>query len=160
MKITCRLSVLVFTLIAAIAPAVGQQVAAHPDFSGTWKRNLKRSGLPAKSPPAAETMVITCNGLTIEMRHPSVIDGHEIVQTYVADGQPRTVKETPQIEIETKVSWEKSSLVVVKTTHQSVVASTRPAVITSRWMLSKDGGTLKSDVSTDGYSHSYFYDKQ
>jgi hypothetical protein len=163
MKSIMRLPVLIFTLIAAIVPALGQQDAAHPDFSGTWKLNPKRSGLSAKSPLAAETMVITCNGLSIEMRHASVIDGHEIVQTYIADGQPRTAKETPQVEIESKAFWEKSSLVVVQTTHQSIVPSTpgtRPVVMTSRWTLSKDGSTLRSEISTNfGYPHSYVYDK-
>ena len=89
MKMTCRLSALVCTLVAVIVPVVGQQRAAHPDFSGTWKLNLKKSGLSANSPLAGETTVITCSGLTIEMRHASVIDGREVVQIFVADGQPR-----------------------------------------------------------------------
>jgi hypothetical protein len=61
MKTTRRLSVLIVTLVAVIAPVVGQQDAAHPDFSGTRKLNLKKSGLSAKSPLAGETIVITCN---------------------------------------------------------------------------------------------------
>jgi hypothetical protein len=158
MKVTSRLSVLVFILVAAFMPVVGQQNAAHPDFSGTWKLNVKKSDLSAKPPLFGETMVISCSGLTIEMKHASVIDGHEIVQTFIADGQPRTVKETPRIEIETKAFWEKSSLVAVKATRLEPNKSS--AVITSRWVLSKDGGTLKSELSTSGYSHNYIYDKQ
>ncbi len=160
MGIACRLSVLAFTLVAAIVPAVGQKDAARPDLSGAWKLNLKKSGLSRKSTRTAETMVITNNGLTIEMRHTSAIDGHEIVQTFIADGQPRTVKEAPQIENETKTSWEKSSLVVVKTTHVSIVGHAGVGVLTSRWTLSKDGGTLKCEISIVGYSHAYVYDRQ
>jgi hypothetical protein len=160
MKGTWRLSVLVFSIVAAIMPVVGQQGAAHPDFSGTWKLNAKKSDLAAKSPFADETMVITCSGLTIEMKHASSIDGHEIVEILIADGQPRTVQETPRIEIETKAFWEKSTLVVVKATHQSILPNKSSAVITSRWVLSKDGGTLRSELSTTGYSHNYVYDKQ
>ena len=160
MKITCRLSVVVFTLVAAIMPVVGQQGAAHPDFSGTWKLNVKKSDLSAKSPRAGETLVITCSGLTIEMKHASVIDGHEVVQSFIADGQPRTVKVAPRIDIETKAFWEKSSLVVVKATHQTLEPNKLPGVITVRWVLSKDGGTLKSELSTYGYSHNDVYDKQ
>jgi hypothetical protein len=160
MKIGFRLSVVVLTLVAATMPVVGQQGAAHPDFSGTWKLNEKKSDLSGKSPLAGETIVITCNGLTIEMKHASVIDGHEVVQSFIADGQPRTVKETPRIEIETKAFWEKSSLVVVKTTHQSILPNKSSAVITSRWVLSKDGRMLKSELSMIGFSHNYVYDKQ
>src|ERR1700693_3302805 len=145
MKTTRGLPVLIVTFVVVVVPVVGQQNAAHPDFSGTWKLNLKKSDLSAKSPLAGETMVITSNGLTIEMRHASVIDGHEIVQTYIADGQPRTAKETPQVEIETKAFWEKASLVVVKATHQPWEPGKQPGVITSRWELSKDGSTLKSE---------------
>jgi hypothetical protein len=43
MKTTRRLSVLIVTLVAVIGPVVGQQDAAHPDFSGTWKLNLKKN---------------------------------------------------------------------------------------------------------------------
>jgi hypothetical protein len=160
MKITCRLSVLVFALVAAFTPVVGQPGAAHPDFSGTWKLNVKKSDLPPKFSRADETMVITCSGLTIEMKSPSVIDGHEVVQIFIADGQSRTVKETPRIEIETKAFWEKSSLVVVKATHQPLESKKATAVITSRWALSKDGRTLKSELSTTGHSQNYVYDKQ
>lgn len=157
---------LVFSLVAAIVPVVGQQDAAHPDFSGTWKLNLKKNGLSAKSLLAGETMVITCSGLTVEMRHVSVVDGHEVVQIFIADGQPRTVKETQRLKIETRAFWEKSSLVVVNATHLPFEPNLYPGVITSRWMLSKDGGTLKSEVSMSGAgsrygnSHSFVYDKQ
>lgn len=161
MRTTYRLSVLVvFILVAAILPVVGQQDAAHPDFSGTWKLNLKKSGLSAKLPLAGETMVVTCSGLTIEMRHASVVDGHEIVQIFIADGQPHAVKETPRIEIETKAFWEKSSLVVVTVTHQPFEPNKHPFVMTNRWELSKDGTTLKSYANIAGFSSNYVYDKQ
>ena len=159
MKTVCCLPAFVFAVVVAIVPTVGQQDATRPDFSGTWKLNIKKSDFPNKSLLANETMVITCSGSIVEMRH--AIDGHEIVQTYTADGQPRTAKEAAQIE--TKAFWEKSTLIIEKQTLN--VPNSRSTVMTSRWTISKDGRTLKSDVSTSPLlsfrlSFRYVYDKQ
>lgn len=160
MWIRSLLLVLPFTLIAAVMPVTARTGTTHPDLSGSWKLNLKRSRLPAKSRLGAETLVVTCNGLSIEMRHASPVDGHEVVQTFVADGKTRTIKQSPQIEIEARAYWQKSSLVVIQTTHQSIAIAAQPAVLTNRWTLSKDGNTLKSELSTLGFLHVYVYDKQ
>lgn len=160
MGIRLRLSVFALIVIILAGPVIGQRDAPHPDFSGTWKLNLKKSGLPGNSLLGAEMLVVTCNGPNVEMRHASVIDGHEIVQNFITDGQARTITQSPQIEIETRAYWQKSSLVVVQTTHHSIAAATQPAVLTSRWTLSKDGNTLKFELSTLGFSQVYVYNKQ
>jgi hypothetical protein len=166
MRIICRLCVLVFSLVAAIAPVVGQQDASHPDFSGTWKLNLKKSERSIKPPLAAEplageTMVVTCTGLTVEIRHIPDKKGRETVLSYIVDGQPRTDQQAPQLEWITKAFWEKSSLVIVKTLRRSMYPASDPIdVVTMRWVLSTDGGTLQADVRAKLYSGSYVYDKQ
>src|ERR1700743_1296237 len=106
--------------VPAAVPTFAQKDKKHPDFSGTWKLNLKESGFSTKkNPPIAETLTITSDGLTIEMRQASVFDGHEIVSTFIADGQPHVFKDQRVGEVETAAMWERSTLVTVSGKHES-----------------------------------------
>jgi len=151
-----------FILCAAAVPTFGQKGATHPDFSGAWKLNLKKSGLSDKKRPSfPETVTITSNGLAIEIREASIVDGHELVKAFVADGQTHIIKDPKRGEIETTASWDRSTLVVVSGKHEPWQPGKIPPLLTDRWSLSKDGRTLIFERSVPGYTGpTVVYDKQ
>jgi len=161
-KIVCAITMLCVLVVPAAVPTFAEKDTKHPDLSGTWKLNLKESGFSSKkNSPIAETLTITSDGLTIEMRQVSVVDGHEIVRTFVTDGQPHIFKDPRLGEVETAAMWERSTLVTVSGKHESWQPGKISTRATDRWDLSNDGRTLTDLPTRSGFSRqAYVYEKQ
>lgn len=148
-------------MVPAAVPTFAQKDTTHPDFSGTWKLNLKESGFSTKKKsPVAETLTINSDGPTIEMRRSSVVDGHEIVRTFIVDGQLHIFKDPRLGQVETTAMWERSTLVTVSGKYEPWQPGKISTLVTDRWDLSKDGHTL-TDLPSGFYSRqAIFYEKQ
>ena len=151
-------TVLILILFLGVAAA---QAPPTPDISGTWVLSLSKSKV-LNPKLRSETVVIKVSGKTIEMHYTT--NGNESNKSWVADGKPRTVRESDGVEQVAKAYWKKSAFVTEFSTNVKGPQSSKDNIFLARtkerWTLSADGRNLINDVEDPLGNYTCVYEKQ
>jgi hypothetical protein len=136
--------VMVLASIAAIGAAQNAD-QAKPNFAGTWKLNLQKSD-QGQMTPSSETDTITQTADQIKVAIASEREQGSMNYTFAAnlDGSVTPVAadafpaDSPFKLLDSKASWQGTSLVVTQTTSFQETKGT----LTSTFTLSDDGKTM------------------
>jgi len=118
---------------------------AHPDFSGTWKQNMEKSGTKTSLKSYANKIEITDTSLKVTTITVGDRGERSYDRTY-AIGKEEKSKGSDGDEFTTIVKWESDTLVFTTTGKEGDAVSTSKEV----WTLSDGGKTLTKTIHRSG----------
>ena len=140
-----RMAVVMMLASVAAIGAAQVEAQAKPNFAGTWKLNLQKSD-QGQMTPTSETDTITVTADQIKVAIASEREQGAMNYTFAAnlDGSATPVAadafpaDSPFKLLDSKATWQGSSLVITQTTSFQDTKGT----LTSTFTLSDDGKTL------------------